>query len=956
MAELGPITANSPETDTLSGMIAGRFLISERLGKGGMGEVYRAEDTKLKRTVALKRLAPHLRSDFNSRHRFQQEAERVSRFSDAHVAALHDVVEDGNDTFLVMEYVEGETLRRRLGRTISVAEFFQIAMQCGEGLSAAHQQGIVHCDIKPENIMLNASGQVKILDFGVAKCLPRSDQSTTVDRSTAMAGTPAYMSPEVLLEKPPDGRSDLFSLGVVFYEMLTGHHPFLTTSFVATADRIRKEIPAPIHIFNSRVPAELEALVNKLIAKEPGQRYASAAELVQDLRTVQAGLTPTRLQGGLPQAAKVRPKTWMWFSMLAALFGIMVFAAYYRAHTTPILAERGWVLITDFDSRGGNSIADEGIREGLTIALQQSRYVNVFPRARAYEALQRMEKADASRIDEALGREICRREGLQVLLTGSIEQIGHAFQITVRAVDPVRGSLLIAESERFGREEDFFDRADKLARRVRKDLGESLGGIEKSSRPLARVTTRSFEALQLYSRASDAMAAGQPDQVPALLQSALKLDPGFAMAHLLLAQYYASLVGRNERAFAELQQAYSLRQNVSDREQRRIEASYYEYQERYEEAAQSLNVLLSLYPDDVEAHEDLAGAYDGAGQPDKALAEFREVVRLKPFSPQAYSALALQLTGRNAFDEALAVLREAQQRGLDSPRVHWGTGMAYFGQGKLAEARDEFRRVQASGGTFESLGRLCLTRVDAYEGKFASAQAQLESDIRKQQQSHTKGLQLASREMLGQIALLLGKPGLAARQAALILAGPSADLQTVDYAAAGTLYARSGEAAQARRVLKQLDKIRSAIPSSWNNGSYLVVAAELALAEKQPEEAAKLFESAATQFPGSTPVMGSARSHESQGDLKHAADNWKAVLNAKGEILQQLFPPDLALAHLHLARAYNRLGDHSAAKTEYQELLEIWQNGDDTPQKREARQELETLSESARGESHPGSH
>ena len=192
MAELGPMTANS--SDTLSGMIAGRFLISDRLGKGGMGEVYRAEDTKLKRTVALKRLAPRLRDDPTCRRRFQQEAERVSRFTDPHVAALHDVVEENGETFLVMEFVEGETLRRRLARPISLGEFFQIATQCAEALRGAHEQGIVHCDIKPENIMLTPAGQVKILDFGVAKCLPQTDHSTTIDRSTMLAGTPLWAS------------------------------------------------------------------------------------------------------------------------------------------------------------------------------------------------------------------------------------------------------------------------------------------------------------------------------------------------------------------------------------------------------------------------------------------------------------------------------------------------------------------------------------------------------------------------------------------------------------------------------------------------------------------------------------------------------------------------------------------------------------------------------------------
>ena len=232
MTEYASQAADSQVSGSLTGNTVGRFVIGERLGKGGMGEVYRAEDTRLKRTVALKRLSVHLRSDPLYRRRFEEEAERASRLNDAHVAAIHDVIEEQGEIFLVMEFVEGQNLRQRIQEPMSLEQFLGIAVQCAQALVAAHGHGIVHCDIKPENIMLTPEGQVKILDFGVAKHLPRSDQSTTVDRSGTVSGTPAYMSPEVLLEKTPDGRADIFSLGVVFYEVLAGHHPFLAGRFL----------------------------------------------------------------------------------------------------------------------------------------------------------------------------------------------------------------------------------------------------------------------------------------------------------------------------------------------------------------------------------------------------------------------------------------------------------------------------------------------------------------------------------------------------------------------------------------------------------------------------------------------------------------------------------------------------------------------------------------------------
>jgi eukaryotic-like serine/threonine-protein kinase len=341
MAEHQPILAGSAQPqESLCGAVVGRFRIADRLGKGGMGEVYRAEDTKLKRTVALKRLSPALRSDSLYRHRFLEEAERASRFSDSHVAAVYDVFEEKGEIFLVLEYVEGQNLRQRLRQPLSLDEFFTIATQCTEALISAHRQGIVHCDIKPENIMLTPDGGVKVLDFGVAKHLPRSDQSSTVDRSGTFAGTPAYMSPEVVMEQAPDGRADIFSLGVVFYEVLTGQHPFLAGSFVATTDRIRRETPAPIRIFNHSVSEDLAALVNKAMAKDPAQRFAGAHELLDALHHVHRGLSSSGLARFVaPRPVPPRTSTWLWATGLIAALMLLVVIGYrpWKPHPTPAL-------------------------------------------------------------------------------------------------------------------------------------------------------------------------------------------------------------------------------------------------------------------------------------------------------------------------------------------------------------------------------------------------------------------------------------------------------------------------------------------------------------------------------------------------------------------------------------------------------------------------------------------
>ena len=941
MAALESLANLSQPANFCPGSTIGRFRIGEQLGKGGMGEVYRAEDTKLKRVVALKRLASDLRNDYSYRRRFQEEAEKISRFCDPHVAALYDVLELPNEMLLVMEYVEGQTLRQRLLSPLTLDQFFDIAIQCAEALAAAHDLGLIHCDVKPENVMLTGHGQVKILDFGLAKHLPRSGQSSTLD-SGDLAGTPAYMSPEILLQERPDGRADVFSLGVMFYEMLTGHHPFLSPSFLMTADRIRNETPARIRVFNSQVPAQLEAVVNRAMAKEAKHRYASARELLEDLRLIHTGCLPLQpLPGSLPPVSRSLER-WAVVVIVLLLTGLAGFGLHRRlAKPAPILAERGWVLIGDFDRRGDQAIPDAAIREGLTIALQQSRYVNVFPRARIYDVLQRMKKTDVARIDEEVGREICARENLQVQVVGSVEHVGNVFQISVRGIDPARGRLLFAEQERFDRRDQFFARTDVIARRVREDLGESLAGIESSSRPLAKVTTRSLEALQLYSEAVDAMGLGKLDRVPVLLQEAIRLDPNFAMAHMLLGTYYSWLVGKNGRALAEFQSAHDLRDAVTDREQRRIDAFYYSALERYDEAAQALTLLVSLYPDDAEAHEELAGAYYNVGQLEPAISELRQVLRLSPFSALAYRNLILYLARTGAYDQALDAAQSASRAAIQAPELHWGVGLAYLGQGNVQRAREEFARLGEGAAADQDLRDLYVAMAELYEGKLTEGESQLVRQLSTASPPN-EGWQLVRRSLLGRIYLAQSRKPQAAFQADLILRSPDSSLQTNDLLQAGILYARAGQVGKARGLLTRMQEPDES-SNSWQRCSYHNLEGEIYLAEAKFAQAENSFATAARASPQVGSHFGLARVYQAQHRWVLASQEWESVLRGKGEILQNDFPPDILLAQVQLARAYEQMERRDLAIEHYRDAVTMSQNGDETQLLRDASREFRNL-------------
>jgi tetratricopeptide (TPR) repeat protein len=881
------------------------------------------------------------------RRRFRQEAERAARANDAHVAAIYDVFEERGEVFLVMEYVEGQTLRARLHQQIkqplTLEEFFSTAKEAAEGLAEAHERGIVHCDVKPENIMLTTSGHVKILDFGVAKQLPRPDQSSTIDRSGSTGGTPAYMAPEVLMQRAPDGRADIFSLGVVFYEVLSGRHPFLAENFFVTTDRIRNETPLPLRSQNAEVPEELETVVNRCLAKDPAVRYNNARELLEDLRAAHGELRHDTPHIILPVHQSPQPRRWL--ATLAAL--VLIATATWGAYKLwryyhPPFRERGQALIADFAGVGQDSIPGQEVREGLSIVLGQSPYVNVYPRQQAFDALKRMKRQDVTRIDEPLGLEICRRENLDVLLAGSSEKVGQAFQITVRVIQPESGSVLFTEQQRFAGKDQFFGAMDALQKALRRDLGESNALIEKNSRPLAKVTTASLDALRFYSEAADYMAQGKMQFAPNLLQAALKSDPDFAMAHWLMARAY-SVSGNGEKEVEELTRAYQLRSGVTDRERGLIEAAYYSAQEQYEKQAESLVALVGQYPDDGEARYQLALAYDSLGDRARAIEQARLVLKGNPYSSRAYGFLVMQLARNNQDAEAIEAYKEGVKLFPENPELKVGLGLARLGQGDVPAARAAF--TQLSGGSYQWWGQVFLARAAMFEGKFNEARQILEAQLKSDLRDGNLTAVMLERFLLASTLLTQGKAAQSQAVVDAILAvDDPAALQAEDFRRSGALYAEAGETAKAGKALARLDKLRHDFSAAINTSCYYNLAGDIALAEGHPEAAGAAFRGALQARPRAISHIGIARSLEGLGNWAGAAEEWKQVAASRGELLYESTPLDWQVAYLQLGRAERKLNQPDAARNDMQKFLQLWQNADDVQLRTDALREFRQIS------------
>ena len=514
-----------------------RYQVLSRIGEGGMGEVYLAEDPSLGRKVALKFLSPRQAADESARRRLLHEAYAAARLDHPFVCKVYEVGDAGDRPFIAMEYVEGETLRDRLlGGPIPIRDAIRLASEIAEALDSAHKRGIVHRDLKPSNVMVAADGHVKVMDFGVAKHISGPSVSTMITLTGEIVGTMNYMSPEQINGAPVDARSDVFAFGLLLYEMVTGAHPFQRSSPITTANAILSDTEPPLEEKRPDAPPLLAHVVSRCLEKEVDRRY-------QSLRDVQIELSTLADGTGSSSARRPPPKPkrgWKWPIAAAAIVAVLGGAAAFWVwgpFSEPALAfnERDWILISDFENLTGDSVFDGPLRVALEVGVAQSRYVNVLPPQRLQSALQRMKRTTTERLDETLASEVAVREGAKAVLACSITQVGEVYALTARLIDPQSRAAVLTESVQARGKENILGALDELATRVRRELGESLSTISQTAVALPKATTASLEALKLY---ADSMREKDDAASNTLLRQALTVDPDFAMAHAEMGRRY----------------------------------------------------------------------------------------------------------------------------------------------------------------------------------------------------------------------------------------------------------------------------------------------------------------------------------------------------------------------------------------------------------------------------------